>query len=107
MKRVLLFVGTNIAIIAVLSIVLSIVGPALGIDRNGYGGLLLFSAVFGFGGAFISLLLSKTIAKHSVGAQIITRPSNQTERWLVDTIARQARAAGVNMPKWRFTTRLK
>lgn len=99
MKRVFLFLATNIAIVVVLSIVLSILGPALGVERGSYGGLLLFSAVFGFGGAFISLFLSKTIAKHSVGAHIITRPSNQTERWLVDTIARQARAAGVNMPE--------
>ena len=99
MKRVFLFLATNIAIVVVLSIVLSILGPALGVERGSYGGLLLFSAVFGFGGAFISLLLSKTIAKHSVGAQIITRPSNQTERWLVDTVARQSRAAGINMPE--------
>ncbi|WP_196140402.1 protease HtpX [Aliikangiella sp. G2MR2-5] len=99
MKRVFLFLATNLAIIAVLSVVLSILGPALGVEQGSYGGLLLFAAVFGFGGAFISLLLSKTIAKHSVGAQVITQPRNTTESWLLDTVARQAKAAGIGMPE--------
>lgn len=99
MKRILLFVATNIAVILVLSVVLSILGPMLGLDPQGYGGLLLFASVFGFGGAFISLLLSKTIAKHSVGAQVIVSPRNQTERWLVDTVARHAKQYGVGMPE--------
>ncbi|MCW8879527.1 MAG: protease HtpX [Kangiellaceae bacterium] len=99
MKRVLLFVGTNIAVIIVLSIVLSILGPAFGIQQGSYGGLLLFAAVFGFGGAFISLLLSKTIAKRSVGAQVIAQPANATERWLVETVARHAQTVGVGIPE--------
>ena len=99
MKRVLLFVGTNIAVIVVLSIVLSVLGPIFGIQPGSYTGLLLFAAVFGFGGAFISLLLSKTIAKRSVGAQVITQPSNSTERWLLDTVARHAKAVNVGMPE--------
>jgi len=99
MKRILLFVATNIAVILILSVVLSILGPLLGLDPQGYGSLLLFATVFGFGGAFISLLLSKTIAKHSVGAKIIVSPRNQTERWLVDTVARHAKQYGVGMPE--------
>lgn len=99
MKRILLFVATNIAVILVLSVVLSILGPLLGLDPQGYGSLLLFATVFGFGGAFISLLLSKTIAKHSVGAQIIVSPRNQTERWLVDTVTRHAKQYDVGMPE--------
>ncbi len=99
MKRILLFVATNIAVILVLSVVLSILGPLLGLDPQGYGSLLLFATVFGFGGSFISLLLSKTIAKHSVGAQVIVSPRNQTERWLVDTVARHAKQYGVGMPE--------
>ncbi|MET1257343.1 protease HtpX [Aliikangiella maris] len=99
MKRVLLFIATNIAIVVVLSIVLSILGPALGLHPDSYASLLLFAAVFGFGGAFISLMLSKTIAKYSVGAQIIQQPSNSTERWLLDTVARQSKQAGIKMPE--------
>lgn len=99
MKRLFLFLATNLAVIAVLSILLSIVGPALGIDPGSYGGLLLFAAVFGFGGALISLFLSKFIAKRSVGAQVITQPGNETERWLVQTVARQAKASGIGMPE--------
>ena len=99
MKRIALFLATNIAIILVLSLALSIVGPMLGIQPDGYGSLLLFASVFGFGGAIISLLLSKTIAKHSVGARIINNPSNATERWLLDTIARQAKTNGIGMPE--------
>ncbi|WP_444995206.1 protease HtpX [Aliikangiella sp. IMCC44359] len=99
MKRIFLFLATNIAIIVVLSIVLSILGPMLGLEPGSYGSLLLFAAVFGFGGAFISLLLSKTIAKHSVGAQVINQPNSEVERWLVNTVARQAKQAGVGMPE--------
>ena len=99
MKRVLLFLATNLAIIVVLSLVLSILGPALGLQPGSYSSLLLFAAVFGFGGAFISLLMSKFIAKRSVGAQIITQPGNETERWLLDTVARHAKASGIGMPE--------
>lgn len=99
MKRVFLFIATNIAVIFVLSIVMNILGPILGVNPGGKGELLLFSTVFGFGGAFISLLMSKTIAKFSVGAQVITQPTNETEQWLLQTIARQSQEAGVGMPE--------
>ncbi|TQV71393.1 protease HtpX [Aliikangiella marina] len=99
MKRVALFIATNLAIVVVLGLVLSFLGPALGLDRGSYGGLLLFAAVFGFGGAFISLWMSKFIAKRSVGAQVIQAPQSHTEKWLVDTVARQAKAAGIGMPE--------
>jgi len=99
MKRVLLFVATNLAIIVVLSIVLSVLGPVLGLQPGSYGSLLLFAAVFGFGGAFISLLMSKFIAKRSTGAQVINSPRNAVESWLVETVARQAKAANIGMPE--------
>ncbi|MGX5174500.1 protease HtpX [Aliikangiella sp. IMCC44653] len=99
MKRVLFFIATNLAIVLVLSIVLSVLGPALGLNPGSYSSLLLFAAVFGFGGAFISLLMSKFIAKRSVGAQVIDNPRNETERWLLNTVARQSKLAGIGMPE--------
>jgi heat shock protein HtpX len=99
MLRVALFLATNLAIILVLSIVMSVVMPALGVDTSGYMGLLIFAALFGFGGSFISLLLSRWMAKRSTGAQVITRPRNSTEAWLLNTVERQARQAGIPMPE--------
>lgn len=99
MKRILLFLVTNLAVVLVLGIVLNIVFSVLGISMNSISGLLVFAAIFGFGGAFISLLMSKWIAKRSVGAQVITQPSNEVERWLVETISRQAKEAGIGMPE--------
>lgn len=99
MKRVFLFVATNLAILIVLGIVLSIVMPILGLDQSSYGGLLFICAVFGMGGSFISLAMSKWIAKRSVGAYVIERPRNQSERWLVDVVKRQAQQAGIGMPE--------
>ena len=101
MKRVLLLVATNVAVMIVLSIVVSILGldrwlTAEGID---YTSLLVISAVFGFGGAFISLLLSKTMAKWQAGVQLITGAEGSTEYWLVDTVKRLAGKAGVGMPE--------
>jgi len=101
MKRVLLLVATNVAVMIVLSIVVSILGldrwmTAEGID---YTTLLVMSAIFGFGGAFISLLLSKTIAKWTAGVHIITGAEGSTEYWLVDTVKRLAGKAGVGMPE--------
>jgi len=101
MKRVLLLVATNVAVMIVLSIVVSILGldrwmTAEGID---YTTLLVMSAIFGFGGAFISLLLSKTIAKWTAGVHIITGSEGSTEYWLVDTVKRLAGKAGVGMPE--------
>jgi len=102
-KRVLLLVATNMAIV----ILLSITARILGIDRYfaAQGGglnlsaLLVFCALFGFGGAFISLAISKWMAKFSTGAQVITQPRNTAESWLLQTVERQAREAGVKMPE--------
>ncbi|WP_445767528.1 protease HtpX [Rheinheimera sp.] len=99
MKRIVLFLITNLAVILVLSIVLNIVFSLLGIDRSGIGGLLVFAAVFGFGGSFISLAMSKWMAKRSTGAVVIEQPRNATEQWLMTTVARQAKNAGIGMPE--------
>lgn len=103
LKRIFLFLATNLAIIVVLSITLQLFGfegflQSNGVDLN-LSALLLFTAVFGFGGSFISLAISKWMAKRSTGARIITNPSNQTEAWLIDTVKRQASSAGIGMPE--------
>ncbi|MBQ4810163.1 zinc metalloprotease HtpX [Pseudoalteromonas luteoviolacea] len=95
MKRVLLFLATNLAIMVVLSIILSI----LGVSSRSYTGMLTIAAVFGFGGAFISLYISKWMAKKSTGAYVIDQPRNETEHWLVSTVAEQAQKAGIKMPE--------
>lgn len=99
MKRIALLIGTNLAIIVVLSIVLNILMAVFGVDFGSYQGLFVFAALFGFGGAFISLLMSKWMAKRSTGAQVITNPRDETERWLVTTVAQQAQKAGIKMPE--------
>jgi len=99
MKRVFLFIATNLAILLVLGIVLSILMPVLGLDSASNSGLFVICAVFGMGGSFISLLMSKWIAKRSVGANVIEKPRNQEESWLVDTVRRQAEMAGIGMPE--------
>ena len=99
MKRVLLFLATNFAILIVLGIALSILMPVLGIDSQSNAGLLLFCAVFGMGGSFISLAMSKWIAKRSVGAVVIEQPANQQEAWLIDTVKFQASQAGIGRPE--------
>ena len=99
MKRVLLFLATNLAVMLVLSIVLSVLSCWLGINRQGMGGLLLMAAVFGFGGSFISLLISKWIAKRSYGVQVIEQPRSEMEHWLLSTVTRQAQQAGIGMPE--------
>ena len=95
MKRIVLFLATNLAIIIVLTVVLNIIG----VDSRSTAGALIIAAVFGMGGSFISLALSKWIAKSSTGAQIIERPANATESWLLDTVRQQARQAGIGMPE--------
>ncbi|MGD8587581.1 MAG: protease HtpX [Chromatiales bacterium] len=95
MKRVLLFVATNLAILIVLGFVLSL----LGIDSRSTAGSLLVAAVFGMGGSFISLAMSKWIAKSTTGASVIEQPRNQTEHWLLQTVQRQAQQAGIGMPE--------
>lgn len=101
MKRVLLFLATNLAIMVVLGISASLLGVNRYLTASGLnlGTLLAFSGLMGFGGAFISLLLSKPIAKWSTGARVIDPPANSTEAWLIDTIAIQARKAGIAMPE--------
>src|SRR5688572_31262265 len=101
MKRVLLLVATNVAVMLVLSVVVSVLGfdrwlAAEGID---YVSLLWFSAIFGFGGAFISLLMSKTIAKWSTGAQVIDGSEGSTQYWLVETVRKLAEKSGIGMPE--------
>lgn len=102
MRRIALFLATNLAVLLLLGIVCHL----LGVDRmaaaQGFGGttgLLVFAAVFGMGGAFVSLAMSKWLAKKSTGARVITAPANEAERWLVDTVARHARNAGIGMPE--------
>jgi heat shock protein HtpX len=102
MKRIALFLLTNLAVMAVLTVVLRVLGldqVAFSATGMQYGQLLAFSAVVGFTGSIISLLMSKTMAKMSTGAQVITQPSNQTEAWLVETVRRIADKAGIGMPE--------
>jgi heat shock protein HtpX len=101
MKRILLFLATNLAIVLVLSVTASLLGVNRFLTANGLdlGMLLAFAALMGFGGAFISLFLSKPIAKWSSGARVITQAANSTEHWLLETVAAQARKAGVKMPE--------
>jgi len=101
MKRILLFLATNVAIMLVLGITASLLGVNHYLTARGLnlGSLLVFAGLMGFGGAFISLWLSKPIAKWTTGARVIEQPSNPTERWLLDTVARQAQKAGIAMPE--------
>jgi heat shock protein HtpX len=103
MKRILLFLATNLAIVFILNITLHLLGVDRILDQQGSGlninALLVFAAVFGMGGAFISLAISKWTAKRFTGAAVIDRPANEGERWLVETVQRQARAAGIGMPE--------
>lgn len=99
MKRIVLFLLTNLAVMLVLSVVLSIIFKVFGIDRSSMGGLLVLAAVFGIGGSFISLAMSKWMAKRSTGAVVIEQPRNATEQWLMSTVARQAQQAGIGMPE--------
>ena len=103
MKRILLFLATNIAVLIVLSVSASLIMKFLGV-REVPGGLnlealLIFASVIGFGGAFISLAMSKWMAKRATGAVVIERPRNADEQWLVDTVRRQAKQAGIGMPE--------
>ena len=93
--RIVLFLATNLAIIVLLGIVMSI----LGVDSRSTSGLLVMAAVFGMGGSFISLAMSKWIAKKSTGARVIVSPGNPTEQWLHDTVRRMAQQAEIGMPE--------
>lgn len=101
--RILLFLGTNLAVIMLLSVVFSLLGLDGILAQNGVdldlNALLIYSAILGFSGSLISLFLSKTMAKRGMHVHVIEQPQNQTEKWLVDTVAFQARRAGIGMPE--------
>ena len=104
-KRVALFLATNLAVIVVFSVVWMLLSRFFGLTTFtseygvNYGGMLVFCALFGFGGAFISLLMSKWIAKRSTGMMVIQQPRNEVERWLFDTVRRQSEKVGIGMPE--------
>jgi len=100
-KRILLFLATNIAVLAVLSVSMRLLGIDQYLASTGQdmGGLLVFAAILGFGGSLISLAMSKFIAKRSTGARVITEPANAQEAWLVATVRRLATQAGIGMPE--------
>src|SRR5688572_1767281 len=101
MKRILLFLATNLAIVVLLGIVLRLLGVERILDESGtglnLGALLIFAAVFGFGGSFISLAISKWSAKRMMGVRVITQPANATESWLVNTVRHHAQTAGIGV----------
>lgn len=101
MKRILLFLATNIAVLVVLNIIVKIFNLDQILGENGinYVSLLIFSAVVGFTGSFISLAISKWMAKWSTGAQVIVQPRSEAEIWLVNTVKKQASMAGIGMPE--------
>lgn len=103
LKRVVLFIATNLAIVLVLSVVLRLLGVDRMLEESGaginYEGLLILSLVIGFGGSFISLAMSKWMAKRATGARVIEQPANAAESWLLATVQRQARAAGIETPE--------
>jgi len=101
MKRIVLFLATNLAVVLVLSIVLNVLGVARPVSGAGINvnALLVFSLVVGFTGSFISLLMSKPMAKWSTGARVIDQPANATEQWLVQTVRSLAERAGIGMPE--------
>ena len=101
MNRIIIFILTNLAIVFVLSITMSLFGFKGYLDENGinYQGLLIFTACFGFGGAFISLAISKWTAKRMSGARVIVEAKDETEMWLLETVASQAQRAGIGMPE--------
>lgn len=96
MKRIFLFLATNIAVLVVISLILNLLGLN---HATGTGSILAWAAVVGFTGSIISLLLSKTIAKHSVGAVVIEQPENEYEAWLLSTVEHQARQWNLKMPE--------
>ncbi|MGD8905596.1 MAG: protease HtpX [Gammaproteobacteria bacterium] len=103
MKRILLFVATNVAVLVLLSIVLRLLGVDSMLDQQGvaidYNALLILSAVIGFGGSLISLAMSKWIAKRTTGARVISQPSNEVESWLLSRVQQHAQRAGIEMPE--------
>ncbi|EPE37427.1 protease htpX [Candidatus Photodesmus katoptron] len=98
MKRIALFLATNVAVVLVLSIVLNFIYSVAGIQSSSMIGLLVLATVFGFGGSFISLFLSKTMAIRSVSASVIKKPRNEMEHWLSETVTCQAKKMGIGIP---------
>lgn len=104
MKRIALFLATNLAVLLVFSVVWMILSTFFGLStfaggKVNYTGMLVFCAIFGFGGAFVSLLMSKWMAKRSTGMHVIEQPRNELEQWLYSTVKRQAEKAGIGMPE--------
>src|SRR3990170_5099602 len=103
MMRILLFLATNAAVLVLISIVFRLLGLEGILAENGVDldlkAVLVMAAVIGFGGSFISLALSKFIARHSMGMKVIAQPQNRSEQWLVETVKRQAQEAGIAMPE--------
>jgi len=99
MMRIVLFLATNLAVLVLLGVVMFVLQNVFGIQLQGGAGLLVMAAIFGFGGSFISLAMSKWMAKRATGAQVIETPRNEMETWLVNTVRRQADAAGIKMPE--------
>ena len=95
MMRIALFLLTNLAVMLVFGLILSLTG----IQSSSVQGLMIMAGLFGFGGAFVSLLMSKWMALRSVGGEVIEQPRNETERWLMETVGRQAQQAGIAMPQ--------
>ena len=103
MQRIFLFLLTNIAIMIILSVTLRVLGVESLLAQNGsdlnLNALVIFSGIFGFGGAFISLAISKWMAKRMTGAKVIENPSNNIEKWLLDTVEKQSKIVGIKMPE--------
>ncbi len=103
MKRIVLFLATNLAVIAVLSVTLRLLGVERILDEQGVGldmnSLIIFAAVLGFGGSLVSLFISKWTAKRMMGLRVIETPATAAEQWLVNTVQRQAEQAGIGMPE--------
>ncbi|PYB10014.1 protease HtpX, partial [Serratia marcescens] len=95
MMRIALFLLTNLAVMLVFGLVLSLTG----IQSSSVQGLMIMAGLFGFGGAFVSLLMSKWMALRSVGGEVIEQPRNETENWLLETVRRQSQQAGIAMPQ--------
>lgn len=95
MMRIALFLLTNLAVMFVFGIILSLTG----VKGSSVQGLMIMAGLFGFGGAFISLLMSKWMALKSVGGEVIESPRNETEQWLINTVSRQAQQVGIQMPQ--------
>lgn len=98
MKRIALFLATNLAVMLVFSVVLNIIYAFTGLQPGSLNGLLVMAALFGFGGSLISLFMSKSMALRSVGGMVIEHPRNETEHWLMETVSRQAQQSGIGMP---------